>query len=308
MLRLLEIANNDCMPFKSDALGVELDVFCRIARKCGFIPIISGEETRFPLLKLRKRGIPLVKLYSRNESNRFNYLDIADIHAGHFDFSTEELEAVLSKYYRNGKPLVDKIFIAGDLFEGLEENEITFESYTQCKSIQAYVNDICLKQVKLLYRVLSKYDFDYIAINGNHEYTFEQLGMESPIALLERMMKKNGSRFAFYDTYLIDFLIGGVIKRMMHLESYCQRDGAVHAYDRLNSFKEHGGLYRIYDGQKYPIRMFQCGHIHRKEELYYSPNKVHISQSGSFIKKEMLYIPAIHMKGIILDDNRILRD
>lgn len=307
MLRMLESANEDYIPFRSEELGIEPRVFENVAKRCGFETVFRGKGVQ-KCIKLRKRGIPIVMLYNEDTSNKFNYLDISDIHAGHKDFSPEVLENVLKKYYWNGKPQIDYVFIAGDLFEGLPETELSYELVAANRHMRDEVEMLRRQQVNILFKVLSKYDFDYRAINGNHEYTFEQLGLESPIKLLEEKMRKAGKKFTYYDTYIVDFIIAGVVKRMMHLESYHQREGAVHSYDRLKKFKEHGGLNPCYEGEKYPIRLFQCGHIHCREELYESRNKIFISQSGSFIKHEMLYVPAIHMKGTVLADKRILRD
>lgn len=307
MLRMLETANEDYIPFRREELGVEPRVFENVAVRCGFEPIFKGKGP-IKRIKLRKRGIPIVMLYDSDVSNKFNYLDIADIHAGHPDFSPEMLDRVLSKYYRDGKPTVDYVFIAGDLFEGVPDTELSYELVVNNSRMQAQAEAIRNHQVNLLFNVLSKYDFDYRAINGNHEYTFEHLGMDSPIKLLEERMRAAGKKFTYYDTYLIDFIIAGVVKRVMHLESYQHREGAIHAYDRLAKFKKHGGLNPYYKGKKYPIRLFQCGHVHRREELYDSQNKIYISQSGSFIKHELLYSPVIHVKGTVLEDKRILRD
>lgn len=307
MLRMLETANEDFIPFRREELGIEPRVFEDVAKRCGFETVFKGKGTK-KCIRLRKRGIPIIMLYDKDISNKFNYLDLADIHAGHQDFSPEVLENVLARYHRDGKPQVDYVFIAGDLFEGVPETEFSYELVMANPHMHEQAEGILRHQVNLLFNVLSKFDFDYRAINGNHEYTFEQLGIESPIKLLETKMRNAGKRFTYYDTYIVDFVIAGVVKRMMHLESYQQREGAIHAYDRLARFKTHGGLNPYFGNQKYPIRLFQCGHVHKREELYESKDKIFISQSGSFIKHELLYIPAIHMKGTVLEDNRILRD
>ena len=307
MLRMLEAANEEFIAFRREELGMEPRIFVDVAYRCGFEAVFRGKGTK-KRIKLRKRGIPIVKLYDKETSNKINYLDIADIHAGHPDFSPEMLDEVLSKYHRDGKPSVDYVFIAGDLFEGVTDKEFCFELVNAQPRMHTFVEGILKHQVNLLFNVLSKYDFDYRAINGNHEYTFEQLGFDSPIKLLEEKMRKAGKKFTYYDTYIVDFIMGGVVKRMMHLESFYQRDGAVHSYDRLETFKRHGGLNPCYEGKKYPIRFFQCGHIHRREELYEARDKVFISQSGSFIKTELFYLPVIHVKGEVLEDNRILRE
>lgn len=307
MLRMLETANEDFVPFRREELGMEPRIFVDVAQRCGFETVFRGKGYK-KRIKLRKRGIPIEMLYDKETSNKINYLDIADIHAGHPDFSPEMLDTVLSKYYHDGKPTVDYVFIAGDLFEGITDIDYSYELVMANPRMHAQVEGILRHQVNLLFNVLVKYDFDYRAINGNHEYTFEQLGFDSPIKLLEEKMHKAGKRFKYYDTYIVDFIMGGVVKRMMHLESFYQRDGAVHSYDRLATFKRHGGLHPHYEDKRYPIRFFQCGHIHRREELYEARDKVFISQSGSFIKTELFYLPAIHVKGTVLDDDRILRD
>lgn len=307
MLRMLETANEDYIPFSREELGMEPRIFENVAKRCGFETVFRGKGTK-KSIRLRKRGIPIIMLYDKDTSNKFNYLDIADLHVGHQDFSPEMLENVLARYYRDGKPQVDYVFIAGDLFEGIPETEFSYDLVMANPRMHDQAEAILKHQVNLLFNVLSKFDFDYRAINGNHEYTFEQIGIESPIKLLETKMRNAGKRFTYYDTYIVDFVIAGVVKRMMHLESYQQRDGAIHAYDRIARFKTHGGLNPYFENKKYPIRLFQCGHVHRREELYESKDKIFISQSGSFIKKELLYVPAIHMKGTVLEDKRILRD
>lgn len=307
MLRCMEYVNSNETPFNEASLGVKPQVFLDISQRCGFTPIFKKGDNE-KTVKLRKNGIPIYKLYDKDVSNHFNYVDLSDLHVGHPHFSADVLENCLNKFYKNGKPTVDYVFIAGDLFEGITSDIYSYDLLKMNPTVQKEVEDIRRKQISKICNVLLKYDFDYRVINGNHEYTFEQLGLNSPTRELETIMRKRSKRFTFYDTYVVDFVIAGVVKRMMHLESYCQRDGANQAVDRLNEFKKHGGLKPRYENVPYNIRMFHCGHIHVHSEMYDSANKIFISQSGSFIKDELLYPPIIHMKGIVLDDTRILRD
>ena len=39
-----------------------------------------------------------------------------------------------------------------------------------------------------------------------------------------------------------------------------------------------------YNGVKYPIRFFTCGHIHVPMDIFYRKKNVYISQPGSFAK------------------------
>ncbi len=305
-LKMLETVNQESVAYSRNDLGMEPKTFEAIAKRCGFEPILIGERDRTQI-RLKKRGIPIVMLYDKDTSREFSYLDIADLHVGHPEFSPELLDSTLAKYYKNGRPMVDYVFIAGDLFEGFTEEAYTYELVEANPGIREKLVKKRNEHVKILFDILSKYDFDYRAINGNHEYTYEQVGIESPIALLERWMYQKNRHFMFYDTYIVDFIIAGVVKRMMHLEQFNMKPHSINAYERVHRFKSHGGLSPYYGDKKYPVRMFQCGHIHEKMELYDSTNKVYISQSGCFIETKTDSTPAILMQGRVTDENLVLR-
>ena len=129
---------------------------------------------------------------------------------------------------------------------------------------------------------------NYRVINGNHEYGYEILGLEPPLRILERKMRAKGKRFTFYDTYMVDFIIA--------------------TYDRLRKFKKNGGLWVRYNGKKYPIRFFQCGHLHHRQEVYDGSTKIFITQPGSFVKNEMVYAPGILVRGRVLDNKTVIRE
>ena len=307
MLRTLERATKENVPLTCEELGTDPSIFIEVANKSGFdveyIPHKKGTAVR-----LKRRSIPVVMLYDGNVSKSFNFLDLSDLHVGHPKFNAKELEKILAKYYRNGKPLVDYVFIAGDLLEGITSDYYTYELlHSDKKEMQRVINTRNV-QVNTLLNILSKYDFDYRVINGNHDYIYTAMGLESALRILERKMRDNGKRFTFYDTYVVDFIIAGVCKRMMHLESFDNRPGAVPSYDRLRAFKRNGGLYVRYNGKRYPIRFFQCGHLHQRKELYDGSMKVFITQPGSFVKNEMVYSPGILVRGRVLENKNVIRE
>ncbi len=307
MLRMLESANDDGIRIRGDELGINFDIFSDVAKRCGFNVNVT-EEQEGANVKLKKRGILKVNLFDTDESNRFDFLDIADLHVGNPHLDVDTLKRVLDSFTNRETSDRRYIFIAGDLVEGVTEDYLTYELVQESHKIREEVEETRHMQIEKLVSILRQYDASFLAINGNHEYTYEQLGLPSVLKEVEDRMKKKGVDFTFYDTYIVDFFFAGVVKRMMHLESYMVREGASHSYDRLLKFKEHGGLNPRYCKVKYPIRFFTCGHIHKRELLYDNDNKVYVSQPGSFLTGEMFYKPGIHLQGIVLPDKRILLD
>ena len=307
MLRTLEKATQKSVPLTVEDLGIEPHIFLDVAEKCGYQPVFTPHQ-KGTSVKLKKAIIPVVMLYDSNESKSFNFLDLSDLHVGHPKFDSRELEKILSRYYRNGKPLVDYVFIAGDLLEGITTDYYTYKLVNEEKEEMARVVNTRNIQVNQLLNILEKYDFDYRVINGNHEYGYEILGLEPPLKILERKMRAKGKHFTFYDTYMVDFIIAGVCKRMMHLESFDMRPGVIPTYDRLRKFKKNGGLWVRYRGKKYPIRFFQCGHLHHRQEVYDGSTKIFITQPGSFVKTEMVYAPGILVRGRVLDNKSVIRE
>jgi DNA repair exonuclease SbcCD nuclease subunit len=211
-------------------------------------------------------------------------MDIADLHIGHPDFDEEALRDRLKQAVERG---VEAVFIAGDIFEGFLDEAPETMPY--------------LQQIELAYSIFKDYKLTYYAINGNHDLTFEQLGLPNPIKRLEVLLRNDGIDFHFFDTYLMDFVICGVIKRVMHVERQDFNKKSIFAILKLKMFDEAGMLSNEFEGTSYPVRFFQVGHIHVNVQMYYSKRKVFISQPGSFIRADKVAERANFIFGKVID-------
>jgi hypothetical protein len=163
-------------------------------------------------------------------------------------------------------------------------------------------------QLYTIYKILKQYDLNYYAINGNHEYCYEQLGISQPLKMLEEKLNRDGINFTAYDTYIMDFIVAGVVKRMIHLESYYERKTISHSMERLYEFERHGGLNITKDdGEILPLRFLECGHVHLTMEMYSSVHNVYVTQPGSLIVTENPYEPGIFVRGEVTKEKNIIR-
>ncbi len=283
-----------------------LELLFTVAERAGFKCLFNEENGRS--FKFVKQSIPVVKLYDREKSDEFFFIDMGDLHVGDENFSEADLRKVLEFY---SKPIAGKIpdyvFLAGDILDGFLSSRFGSGYIDCCSQIQRQINEIKEQQVAKVVEILSDYDFNYIAINGNHEYTLESLCDEAPLYQVERKMRYKGKRFKFFDTYIVDFIIAGVGKRMMHLDNCNSRSKRNYALDRVKEFEGKGNLSICYEQRKYPIRFFHTGHLHHWNDMYYSQSKIYISQPGSFLKPDIIYRPVVEMRGRVLEENRILR-
>lgn len=233
--------------------------------------------------KLIRREIPVFFISDESVKN-FGFLDLADLHIGNPNFDEKALRTALKLAVENE---IDTVFIAGDVFEG-------FYSETEC--LKAH-----LTQIDNAFNIFKDYPLKYYVINGNHDYMFEQIGMCNPIKLLASKLKDIGVDFNFFDTYVMDFVLCGVVKRMMHVERQDFTKKRIFAVEKLKQFEKELGLSVIYDGKEYPIRFFHAGHIHVNIQMYYARRKIFISQSGSFLKGDSVEERANFITGKVID-------
>lgn len=286
----METANAGYLPI--DDKGIDSSLLYDLAARCGF-KVLTAKDGGRVLYKLKKLGIPCERLYTREEKSTFNFIDIADLHIGDENCEVSKIRAVLEYAVKNN---VEYIFIAGDIFNGVTEKN------------RDNVKDVFSKQLDIAVSIFRKFPVKIFALPGNHEFTFDYMGVTRPLRMLEERLKDEKCDFQAFDGYIQDFEMAGVIKRMMHLEEFYHHDKTFAAIQRLYTFEANGGLnVKGSDGKKRPIRFLQCGHIHKTIEIYNSDFNVYISQPGSFVRGQNYYMPFIHVKGEVTDDLRILR-
>ena len=298
----METANHEFIPLDFDSLEMEPELFKSIAQRCGFT-IIESIQDDVTFIKLRKRQIPFVKLYSREMNHQFHFLDISDLHVGSEQFDEEKLIDILKEAKERE---VRQVFIAGDLFE-LEIDHREYDPRIMNEEKRKRIKKRYKEQLRYLVELFSKYSFDYYAINGNHEYVLEQLGIMTPLKEMEFLLRKKLINFNAYDTYIMDFEIAGVVKRMIHLERYYQCKNVFSAMERLFEFNRHGGLEVKTEEGIIPIRFLECGHVHMTMELYNSDYHVFVIQPGCFLKNENRYGPGVFVKGEVTPERCVIR-
>ena len=280
LLHLCEVMTNCWL--SEDEIRVPFDVFKKFAKRNNF----NIEKKTFDDVvkyKLKRKKIP-VYFISGEEEKEFCFMDISDLHIGNKRFDGRALRERLQYAVDNG---IKYVFISGDVFEGCTD-ETTEYSY--------------LEQIMLAYYIFRDYpQLIFYVINGNHEYSFEQVGLPNPLKRLEAMLKCEGIDFNFFDVYLMDFIICGVVKRVMHVERQDFNKRRIFAALKIKKFDEEGSLKIKYNDKEYQVRFFQVGHIHINVQMYYAKKKVFISQPGSFLKREYSGDRANIIRGKVID-------
>ena len=267
-LNLCERLIQDWITEKELELLIDFDYLENFVTRNGLSMVKMIDKNGNKSYRVVRQKVP-VCFISGNEQKEFSFLDLSDLHIGHPEFNEKILRAKLKRAVKIG---VQCVFIAGDVFEGIQK----MVPYEEALSIQ-------FKQLDIATKIFKDYPLNYYVINGNHDYSFEAFGLHNPIHLLQNNLTREGINFKFFDTYMMDFIVCGVGKRVMHIEKYIKNKYVPCVIERINRFEDNE-LYAHYKGRTYPIRFFACGHIHINMELYYERKKVYISQPGSFVQ------------------------
>jgi hypothetical protein len=274
-----------------EKIPMDKRIFFNIAKRAG-ITILEKSINGKIHYSMQLNKIPVIFL-SNNRTNQFNFLDLADLHIGDKAFNEEEFRAILSKAV---KDKVKYVFFSGDLLHG-----ITIDETIDRKCAK----EVFIQQIRQAYNILIDYKLNYYAINGNHEYTFEQIGLENPLSVLAKAFRKSSRKFTYIDSYVADFIICGVGKRVMHIETQSKKrgEGVIQCVERLHAFKDEGDLFTEYKGKKYQIRFFQTGHFHGRLKVYDDKTNIYLTQPGALIKDQQ---SGIFLKGEIKGNGWIL--
>lgn len=227
---------------------------------------IEGEEY-YKLVS--KDTITLPISTSSNKIRTCNFACLSDIHAGYRDIDLGKLDSFLSKAKRHK---IKYMLIAGDLFEGIYNNE---------ENNNELVAKTPEEQAKILFDVFKNYDFCYIFINGNHDYSFEINGLKNPNEILLKSLRNAEIESYFLDTFFANVIINGIGIRLIHLNRSYNKNGDLSSCIKYTS--EIGDKV-CWDGNEYPLSVVIAGHIHLHE--FYKYKQTLILQPGS-IKNEV---------------------
>lgn len=196
------------------------------------------------------------------------WLELSDLHVGCKQFDEEGLRHCLQRAVDEG---YERAFISGDLTDG------NFCYRGQSRNLRYSTSQ---GQADYLTEILMDYDLEYYAIKGNHDEAFEKAGAPNPGALVEARMYQEGGSFTFFDSQAADVIIGGTLKRMVHLSgggAYAKSYPA-QVYIR-NLLDSHGENVKI-GNTKYRLRFLQCGHFH--SDICFETAGIHVTHPGNF--------------------------
>lgn len=283
---------------KLKKINVDLNVIRDIAKRCGFtLKEYEKNGKDYMTVKMIK---PRVVVLSTTEkrTKRAKFACLSDIHAGAKGININKLKAFLNKC---NKVKIRVIFIAGDLFEGNGMYPYQEEGLEETTPEG---------QAKILFNELRQYDFHYIFINGNHDYSFETSGKANPNKVIEQMLLKAGKNVTYIDSFFGDIVIENIGVRLVHLDnSYAEgKDYPCVKYAKKN-LKLSDCIQDPSTGEKYKIHVMICGHIHRHEIYQYK--EVLVFQPGSIKEKNpdqetrIGFIVKMTVEGDILKEYRI---
>ena len=254
--------------FKQDGVNekkIELDisVIKDIAKRCCF-EIEEYEKAKSTYIRVSKKRTQVLVISTSKEKKRtVKFACLSDIHAGYKEINISKLRAFLNKCKECG---IYYILIAGDLFEG------NYMFNAQEKLLEKFTPE---GQAKILFDVFKDYEFHFIFINGNHDYSFEACNEKNPNRVLKDMMKEIGKKVTYLDSFFADVIINGIGIRLVHLDdSY----GKSKEYPCMKYAKEID-FCTMARGNKYPIFALITGHIHKHEIHQY--HEAIILQPGS---------------------------
>lgn len=182
----------------------------------------------------------------KGTEQEYRWVELSDIHCGSKQFDEQGFRDILKRGLAEG---YTQAHISGDLHDGIRvypghEKNLRYHSM---EDQQAYLAEI-----------LNDYPYQYIACTGNHDEAFVKHGGKNPCFELQTMVPN----FTFLNSYAADLIIGGIAKRMVHLDggrAYARSyPGQTYARNLLDSSGEN-----IYvQGSKYRLRFIQIGHLH----------------------------------------------
>lgn len=201
-------------------------------------------------------------------SQEYKWVELSDTHAGGKQFDAKGLAECLKRAEEDG---FEDVHISGDLHDGRRVYK------GQDQNLKYFTAE---DQAQCLAEVLTERKLNYYAIMGNHDEAFEKDGSPNPVAQLERIMHENGRHFVYLNGMAGDLIIGGVVKRMVHLDgggAYAKSyPGQVYLRNLFDSRGEDVWV----RGNKYRLRFGQFGHFH--SNITYESNGMWCTHPGNF--------------------------
>jgi len=189
---------------------------------------------------------------------KLSWAEISDIHAGSTHHDKKGLDWFLQEVMDRG---IRHVHISGDMVDGnkVYPGQNNWLKYWRQED---QINELC--------DTLSKYPFDYYAIDGNHDFSWNRVGAPKVGKLVAERIKN----FTYMpgkteNVFRGDLVIAGVMKRLVHPWSNSGRGTYALTYPAQTYLRNvfQGGLEFEIRDKKYKMQLLQYGHLHYEIEF-----------------------------------------
>lgn len=227
------------------------------------------------------------------------WMELSDIHVGSKQFDDKGLRSVLKRAVDEG---YKDVHISGDLCDGF-------------KVYPGHMNNLrywkAEDQAGQLVEILSCYDLNYYACKGNHDQSYEKHGSPNPIALAENLMHSDDRHFVYLDSMAGDLVIGGVLKRMVHLDGGRAYAKSYPGQTYIRNLLDSHGEDQYVGKHKYRIRFLQMGHFHT--DIMYEAAGIYCTHPGNYqfpndytIRRGLVGYQGSRFTDTIIQDGRVI--
>jgi hypothetical protein len=201
----------------------------------------------------------------KGELVELKWIELSDIHTGSTQFDERGLRDILNRGREEG---FTQAHISGDLHDG------THIYRGHARNLRYHTST---EQADYLAEILKDYpEYWFIASTGNHDVSFVHEGGTNPIALLQDRVPN----VTFLNSFAADLIIGGVAKRMVHIDGGRAYARSYPAQTYIRNLFASGGEHVWVQGNKYRLRFLQVGHLHF--DVAFSEAGVKVTHPGNF--------------------------
>lgn len=241
-----------------------INIIKNIAERSGY----SWQEKEGGFIKFKFVGAPVVYI---TDTPNVKFACMADLHIS----SKFTDEGLLRKALDMAlKEEVEYIFIAGDLFDGID---IYKQHYKDVISQNSY------DQAVRLFNIFKDYKFKYIAISGNHDLSFEIKNQKNPIKHLEALLHENNIFFKYIPSFVATLLVSDFAIKIVHIDSSFYKKNSEPCMNYFSQITLNRTQQYTFKGKEYPLKVVIVGHMHYNfNEIYiHHSKKIFILQPGS---------------------------
>lgn len=250
-------------------LDVTIDELERL-KKLGFNVIINKEEESASINTSVVNNCAVITL-KNSKKTTVKWVEINDLYVGNIYFSEQDLRYFLDKAK---KEKYKYVYIAGNLTAGHSK----YKKQNEYLSLKTNI-----EQAKKVVEILSDYPcFEYYAIHGDTDCSFEKYKEINPLYIIQSELSDKGIKFNYIPDYVANFVIEGVVKRMMQIKSGRNTYTISYPMDLVIRKQFENTLDNvIINGENYKLAFLQFGRI--KNNTFDLQGNTYLTSSSGFL-------------------------